>query len=58
MGDYMKKDGFISMAIVYSFIIVFILLLLSLLGAYSFRNNMINNQIDEVKIELNKGYDR
>lgn len=53
----MKKDGFISMAVVYTFIIVFVLLMLSLLSAYMFRNNMINNQIDEVKMELNKEYE-
>lgn len=53
----MKKDGFISMAVVYTFIIIFILLMLSLLSAYMFRNNMVNNQIDEVKAELNKEYE-
>lgn len=53
----MKKDGFISMAVIYSFIIVFVLLMLSLLGAYAFRNKLINIEIDEVKLELNKEYE-
>lgn len=53
----MKKDGFISMAVIYSFIIVFVLLMLSLLSAYAFRNKLINIEIDEVKLELNKEYE-
>lgn len=53
----MKKDGFISMAVIYSFIIIFVLLMLSLLGAYTFRNRLINIEIDEVKLELNKEYE-
>ena len=54
----MKKDknGFISMTVVYSFIIIFVLLMLSLLSAYAFRNNIIKNQIDEVKDSLNREY--
>ncbi len=53
----MKKDGFISMAVIYSFIIVFVLLIVSLLSAYAFRNNLINTEVEEVKKELNKEYE-
>lgn len=52
----MKKDGFISMAVIYSFIIVFLLLMVSLLSAYAYRNNLINNEVIQVKASLNKGY--
>lgn len=53
----MKKKGFISMAVIYSFIIVFVLLIVSLLSLYAFRNNVANGLINEVKEELNKGYE-
>ncbi len=49
-----NKNGFISMAVVYSFILVFVLVMISLLNAYAYRNNVINSQIIEVKNELNK----
>ena len=54
----MKKNGFISMAVIYTFIIVFILLMLSLLTQYVMRNKLVANQIEEVKIELNKGLEQ
>ena len=56
VGEYMKKDGFISMAVVYSFIIVFLLVMVSLLSLYSYRNKLIQDQVTEVKSILNKEY--
>lgn len=53
----MKKDGFISMSVVYTFIIIFVLLMLSLLTTLSMRNRLVTNQVDEVKVKLNKGYE-
>lgn len=50
------KKGFISMAVVYTFIIVFVLLIVSLLSLYAFRNNISHNLIKEVKQSLNKEY--
>ncbi len=52
----MKKDGFISMTVIYSFIIVFLLLMVSLLSAYAYRNSLVNNEIEQVKTELNREY--
>lgn len=53
----MKKDGFISMSVVYTFIIVFVFIMISLLTTLAMRNRLVNNQIDEVKINLNKEYE-
>lgn len=53
----MKKDGFISTALVYSVIITFILIMLSLLSSLAFRNRIMNIEINEVKEELNAGYE-
>lgn len=53
----MKKDGFISTAVVYSFIIVFLVVMLSLVSLYSFRSKAVTKQINEVKSELNKEYE-
>lgn len=51
------KNGFISMAVVYTFIIVFVLLIVSLLSLYSFRSSIMNNLIEDVKTELNREYE-
>ncbi len=53
----MKKDGFVSMAVVYSFIIVFLLVMLSLLTSYAYRSSLIGTQVKEVKQNLNKEYE-
>ncbi len=52
----MNKKGFISMAVVYTFLILFLLLITSLLSMYSFRNDIIGGQEDSVKDELNEEY--
>ena len=46
----MKKNGFVSMTLVYTFLIVFLFLMLAILSAYSEKNKFIdaiNSQIDE-----------
>lgn len=52
----MKKDGFVSMSVIYTFIIVFVLIILSLLSLYTFRNKITYNLIEEVKNDLNERY--
>lgn len=53
----MNRKGFISMAVVYTFIVVFILLMLSLISLYAYRNKVVNNEVDDVKEILNKEYE-
>lgn len=50
------KKGFISMAVVYVFLIVFLLLMASILGKYVSRNTLTKSLQDNVKVELNKEY--
>ena len=47
-----NKKGFISMAVVYSFVIVFLLVMLSLLTSYAYRSSLIGTQVKEVKQNL------
>lgn len=49
-----NKKGFISMAVVYSFLIIFLIIMLSLLRSFSNRNTFIDSIIDDVRIELNE----
>lgn len=51
-----SKKGFISMATVYTFLIVFLLVLASILSKYTARNNLVNGLSRSVKEELNKEY--
>lgn len=53
----MNKKGFVSMAVVYTFLIVFILIMLSLVSLYSYRNKVVNNEVDSVKKILNKEFE-
>ena len=50
------KKGFVSMATVYAFLIVFLLILSSILSKYVMRNRLINSLNETVKNELNEGY--
>lgn len=50
------KKGFVSMATVYIFLIVFLLILSSILSKYVVRNRLINSLSDTVKTELNERY--
>ncbi|MCI8330754.1 MAG: hypothetical protein HFE04_01485 [Bacilli bacterium] len=52
-----NKKGFISMAVVYSFVIVFLLVMVSLLTSYAYRSSLIGREVKEVKQELNKEYE-
>lgn len=52
-----NKKGFISMAVVYSFVIVFLLVMLSLLTSYAYRSSLIGTQVKEVKQNLNREYE-
>ena len=51
-----KKKGFASMAIVYTFLIVFLVLMASFLSSYVNRNKFNDKVISEVKEELNNKY--
>lgn len=48
----MNKKGFFSVAIIYSFLILFIVILLSIVASYMLRDNLINNIVSEAKMEL------
>lgn len=50
------KKGFISMAVVYSFLIVFLILITSLLNTYINRSNFLDDVVRDVKVDLNKEY--
>ena len=50
----LKKKGFVSTALVYSFIIVFMIIMLSLLQLYTYRDKIANKQVMEVKNILNE----
>lgn len=50
------KKGFISMAVVYSFLIVFLIIMTSLLNVYINRNNFIDTLVKDVKNQLNEEF--
>ena len=56
IGDGRMKKGFIPMAVVYVFLVVFLLLMASILGKYVSRNTLTKSLQDNVKVELNKEY--
>ncbi len=49
------KKGFISMAVVYSFLIIFLIIMTSLLNAYINRSNYIDTVSNDTKATLNGG---
>ena len=51
------KKGFVSTAVVYTFLIIFLLVISSLLTTYLNRYNHIIRIIEETKSMLNEGYD-
>ena len=51
----MNKKGFISTALVYTFLLIFLLLMTTILASYVNRNNYIDKLTMEVKEELNDG---
>ena len=50
------KKGFVSMAVVYSFLIVFLVLMASFLASYVNRNRLNNKLVSDTKATLNKNY--
>ena len=50
------KKGFVSMAVVYSFLIVFLVLMASFLASYVNRNRLNNKLINDAKTTLNQNY--
>ncbi len=48
----MNKKGFISVSIIYSFLILFLILLLGILSTYVQRENMIDKIVIQVKADL------
>ncbi len=47
-----NKDGFFSIAIMYSFLVVFIMLLFTIISSYLVSDNLVNNIVNDAKAEL------
>ncbi len=59
----MKKEGFATMYLVYSFFLVFIIIMLSVMTINGYKKNLLNvlkkdikNEIEAYHLEENKGY--
>lgn len=48
-----RKKGFISISIIYSFLILFLLIMFSILISYSNRISMVSSIVNEAKEVLN-----
>lgn len=51
IGGSMKK-GIISMSVIYTFLILFILTMTTILSSYIIRNNLVKEVINEAKEEI------
>lgn len=51
----MNDNGFISISVIYAFLILFILLMLGIIGSYITRNNLLVNLIQEAKTGIYGG---
>ena len=51
------KKGFVSIATMYTFLIVFLVVIASIMAKYINRNKLINNIRTNTKTELNLRYD-
>lgn len=51
IGGNMKK-GIISMSVIYTFLILFILTMTTILSSYIIRNNLVKEVINEAKEEI------
>lgn len=51
IGGNMKK-GIISMSVIYTFLILFILTMTTILSSYVIRNNLVKEVINEAKEEI------
>ena len=47
-----KKNGFISMSIIYAFLVLFLMILLGILGFYSYNRVLLNKSHDNIKQTL------
>ena len=47
-----NKNGFVSMTLVYTFLILFLFLMLSVLNSYSFKNKYLEAIDDKIKERL------
>lgn len=48
----MNKKGFVSISIIYSFLILFLLLMLSIIASYSNRLNLLSSIVEEAKTNI------
>ena len=48
----MKKEGFVSMTLVYTFLILFLFLVLSILTAYAQKNKFLDAIKEQIAIEV------
>ena len=46
------KKGFMSISIIYSFLILFLLLLVSILASYANRINLVTSVVEDAKTEI------
>lgn len=46
------KKGIISMSVIYTFLILFVLTMTTILSSYIIRNNLVKEVINEVKEEI------
>lgn len=51
IGGRMKK-GIISMSVIYTFLILFVLTMTTILSSYIIRNNLVKEVINEAKEEI------
>lgn len=51
IGGRMKK-GIISMSVIYTFLILFVLTMTAILSSYIIRNNLVKEVINEAKEEI------
>ena len=51
IGGNMKK-GIISMSVIYTFLILFVLTMTTILSSYIIRNNLVKEVINEAKEEI------
>ena len=51
IGGNMKK-GIISMSVIYTFLILFVLTMTTILSSYIIRNNLVREVINEAKEEI------
>lgn len=56
VGDNMNKKGFVSMAVVYMFLIVFLVLMASFITTYINKNKFDNKIASDIKTMLNTDY--